>query len=266
MHIINNLEGFGLVDGNEIIGNVSKFVNSKIIFKGKGNVIYVDGNITISDSNIVFHGNDSLLYLSESKTPYLINISIYNKSVVYFGGDTYFNKILTVIASEAKNVIIGSDSLFSYGIVIRNSDAHLIFDIISNERINFSKSVYIGDGVWIGQNCTILKGNVVGSGSIIGSDSVLSNKKVSSHSIWAGNPAKEVRKGVVWDGTCVHSWMSEDSEQNKKCRNARLFKPDDDTIDINVFEKNINSFVKPADKLNFIRSFFINKRNRMFIQ
>lgn len=50
----------------------------------------------------------------------------------------------------------------------------------------------IGNNVSIGSNATILGGVTIGNGSIIGAGSVVT-KKVPSHQIWAGNPAKMLK-------------------------------------------------------------------------
>jgi acetyltransferase-like isoleucine patch superfamily enzyme len=51
----------------------------------------------------------------------------------------------------------------------------------------------IGDNVSIGSNATILGGITIGKGSIIGAGSVVT-KDVPSNEIWAGNPAKKLRR------------------------------------------------------------------------
>lgn len=53
--------------------------------------------------------------------------------------------------------------------------------------------VIIEDNVWIGERSTILKGVHVGQGSIIACNSVVT-KNVPEYSIFAGNPAKLVKK------------------------------------------------------------------------
>lgn len=51
----------------------------------------------------------------------------------------------------------------------------------------------IGNDVWIGQNSTILPGVHIGDGAIIGLNSVVA-KDVPPYTIFAGNPAKFIRK------------------------------------------------------------------------
>ena len=81
-----------------------------------------------------------------------------------------------------------------------------------------SKSIVIGDHVWIGQNSLILKGTYVGSGAIIGANSVVSGKKIGSNSIWAGNPVKELRKGIYWLRTSSKNWGMEETLKYPKSR------------------------------------------------
>jgi len=57
----------------------------------------------------------------------------------------------------------------------------------------FSESVIIGNNVWIGMNVCVLPGVTIGNNSIIGSGSVVT-KNVPADEIWAGNPAKLLKK------------------------------------------------------------------------
>lgn len=61
-----------------------------------------------------------------------------------------------------------------------------------NEYVEFRKTV-IGNDVWIGSKCLIKGGVTIGDGAIIGMGSVVT-KDVPPYEIWAGNPAKCIRK------------------------------------------------------------------------
>lgn len=52
---------------------------------------------------------------------------------------------------------------------------------------------YIGNDVWIGERATILSGLTIGDGAVIGGGRVVT-KNVGSYEIWAGNPAKFIRR------------------------------------------------------------------------
>ncbi|MGS0706917.1 acyltransferase [Acinetobacter sp. ANC 3781] len=57
-----------------------------------------------------------------------------------------------------------------------------------------SKPIFIQKGVWIGANCTILAGSIIPCCSIIGAGSVVSKKFEQNSSLYAGNPAKLIKK------------------------------------------------------------------------
>lgn len=210
-----------LMQENRFIGTAPVMVNSQISFAGEGNLLFCDADVKLENCRISFAGNNSILYLSKSIHPYKIKAWLYNESSVFFGENNYINDILCITASERKNILIGSEGLFSTEIWIRNSDAHLLYDSASKQRINSGKSVYIGDHVWIGQQVMLLKGVQISSGAVIGAGSVLSNKHVPSNTAWAGNPARQIRKEIFWDGRCVHRWMEDMTEASMHCDQER---------------------------------------------
>ena len=182
--------------------------NSSVFFKGKNNILFCEDNVMLSDSIINFRGNNSLIYFG-GLTNYKLEIDVYNNSVVCFGRNNAFTNKVKIISSEHQNCFVGDNCIFSTGIFIRNSDAHLIYSCETGKRTNFSKSVYIGDHVWIGQSVIILKGTEIDSGSIIGAGSVVSGKKIPHNTVWAGNPCKQISKGVFWDKECLHDFTEE---------------------------------------------------------
>lgn len=67
-------------------------------------------------------------------------------------------------------------------------------------RTNFSQNEFeeyahtiIGNDVWIGSKCLIKGGVTIGDGAVIGMGSVVTHD-VPPYEIWAGNPAKLIRK------------------------------------------------------------------------
>lgn len=65
----------------------------------------------------------------------------------------------------------------------------------SNEGAK-KKAITIGDDVFIGANSIILKGVTIGDRSIVGAGSVVS-KNIPCDEIWAGNPAKFIKKIMI---------------------------------------------------------------------
>ncbi|MCO7027548.1 acyltransferase [Tetragenococcus halophilus] len=188
--------------------------DSKIIFKGTNNYVFLDKDAQLVDTTITFLGSNSVLYIDKTRNNKIqLKATLYNDSLVSFNEGCSFNKPLFLIASEAKDIIVGKDVMFSSGCWIRNSDVHLIYDEYQR-RINESKSILIGDHVWIGQNASILKGSYIGSGAIIGLGSIVA-KKIQSNSINVGNPIKRIRENVFWDRQSSHFFTEEDTRQHE---------------------------------------------------
>lgn len=98
----------------------------------------------------------------------------------------------TLFACEA--ITLGSHILVGGGTRIYDTDFHwLDFEKRINEAGGETRPVTIKDGAFIGADCIILKGVTIGEKSVIGAGSVVT-KSVPDGEIWAGNPAKFIRK------------------------------------------------------------------------
>ena len=59
------------------------------------------------------------------------------------------------------------------------------------------RTIKIGNHVWIGTSAIILKGSVIRENSIVAAGAIVSGE-FPPNSVIAGNPAKVVKKNVVW--------------------------------------------------------------------
>ncbi len=92
-------------------------------------------------------------------------------------------------------------------------------------RVNFSNNDYnpyketvIGNDVWIGTHCLIKSGVTIADGAVIGMGSVVT-KDVGPYEIWAGNPAKLIRKrfdNETIDKLLKSQWWNWEDEKIKK--------------------------------------------------
>lgn len=254
-----------LENGNRFIGELPEMVNSSVTFSGRNNVLFCGKKVRLNNTNIKFSGSNSIVYLCENYNDYKLNVNVYNNNVFYSGKDNYFNGVMNVILSEQKHFFIGNDCLLSFGIWVRNADPHLIYDAESRQRINPTKSIFIGDHVWVGQSAMILKGTQAESGSIIGAMSVVSNKKITANSSWAGNPAKRIRDGVFWDRPCVHAWIDEQTNESLQFDGeGYIFSyKEDEFVSFDEIEKKLDAKNSVDSKLEYLGKISADeKRNR----
>lgn len=262
---ITNESDFANLEDNKIIGKTPKIINSVINFNGKNNILFCEDDVVIKNSRIDFNLDNSILYLSSSYHPYVVNISLHHKNVCFIGKNNFFNSRATIVLSEEKNVIIGSNCLFSYDMAIRVADSHVIYSSETQKRLNYSKSVYIGDHVWFGQNVMILKGTSIGSGAIVGAGSVISNKEIPSNTSVAGNPAKVINKNIFWIGDVVHGWDSDKTEEMAEYNyDYFVYKKDEYSLDFKVVENDLNSLNSAKESLDYIQEYFLNEKKNRF--
>ena len=100
-----------------------------------------------------------------------------------------------------KSIRIGNNVRIGGNTVIYDTDFHsLNIESRIGEKENIAnvimKEVVIGDNVFIGAHCVILKGVTIGDNSIVGAGAVVA-KSIPPNEIWAGNPARFIKKAVV---------------------------------------------------------------------
>ena len=97
----------------------------------------------------------------------------------------------------ANNITIGKYVNCGGNVSIWDTDFHPLnfMDRRANNDKIVSKPVKIGDDVFIGANSIILKGVSIGARAIIGAGSIVT-KDVPNDEIWAGNPAKFIKKHI----------------------------------------------------------------------
>lgn len=267
MHVIEEPSELLTLDDNVMFGCPPEMVNSTITIKGKNNVLFIEEGVKLRSSKITFEGNNGLIMLGKNRHYYVLDISINNNCSVILGRNIYFNGACHIIVSEQCSVVMGDDCLVSFEVWIRTADPHLVYDSITHKRINASRNVYIGDHVWLGQHAFVLKGTTVGSGSIIGAMSLVAGKTIPSNESWGGNPAKQIKRNVFWEESCVHTWTSKKTKKHAKWEgNEFIFEPSNDSLFSNgtAFPKGST----PAlDRLDWYRGICYENsvKNRFFI-
>lgn len=161
-----------------------------------GNCIEYDTQKSLNNVNIQFNGSNARIKIGQNvQVGSELTIECGNDATIKIGNATTFDK--TTLYSAYGDIEIGEDCMFSYEVFLRNHDSHFIFDAETGSRINYSKNIKIQDHVWVGQNAILLAGFSIGEGAIVGAGSI-SSSVFPDKVVIAGNPARVIRKGVIW--------------------------------------------------------------------
>ena len=126
---------------------------------------------------------------------YLVDSTIGRYS--YVGHDcTIINTDVGSFCSIADNVIVGGASHAVDWVTtspVFNKGKNVLRKNFAQHEYTTSLKTTIGSDVWIGNNVLIKSGVHVGHGSVVGMGAVVT-KDIPPYEIWAGNPAKFIRK------------------------------------------------------------------------
>ena len=270
MNVVQITDSSQLMDleENEFIGELPRMTNSQINLTGKNNILICEEGVHLWNCRIDFNLDNSVLYLSESCYDYSVNISLHKNNICFIGKNTFFNGRTTFVLSEAKNIVLGNNCFISYNVIFRTSDGHCIYHSGSKDRLNYAKSIYVGDHVWFGQNAMIFKGSKIGSGAIIGAGSVVSNKTVKSNTTSAGAPLRVIHEESFWTPHSNHGWGEEEiRKMSKSDSDLFVYDVDENTLDFDEIEDELNGFSDPDDVVEYLWSkFLISGKNRFSIK
>lgn len=153
------------------------------------------GAIEIGDRCVLNSDNDG----SNTPIPTPVKFVVGKNATIKIGKNCDLNG---VAITAYKSVSIGDRVQIGALSLITDTDFHPIDSEERRKQVtgepysleSVKKSpVTIEDDVWIGYNVILLKGITIGKGSIIGAGSVVTTD-VPAGSIFAGNPAREIRK------------------------------------------------------------------------
>lgn len=171
-------------------------VRGKITVRGKGNRIVMADGVKF-DGLIDITGHDNQVHIAQD-VRLAGKIYIWGSgSTLQIGRNSTFARV-DIKCHEGKNITIGNDCMFSYGIELRTTDGHSLVDVDNQRRINPPEDIVVGDHVWVGKGVTILKGTVVPSNNMIGASALLNRTYTQEQTVLAGSPAKVIKQAVTW--------------------------------------------------------------------
>jgi acetyltransferase-like isoleucine patch superfamily enzyme len=159
--------------------------------------VQINGILFISNSGSIIFGNDVIINSSKYKN--IIGGDHRSSLIVKKGALLKLGDNVRISNSAiycAKHIEIGNNVMIGGSTKIWDTDFHPLDPVerAKNPNEGFkTEPVIIGNNVFIGGFSIILKGVNIGNGAIIGAGSVVS-KDIPQGEIWAGNPAKFIRK------------------------------------------------------------------------
>ena len=160
----------------------------------------------------------------------LLNVTM--KQYSYIGSDaTIINTEIGSFCSIAGGCMIGGGEHpidhVSTSPVFHSGRNCLKINFANCEFQPYHKTI-IGNDVWIGARCLIKGGVTIGDGAILGMGSILTHD-IPPYEIWAGNPAKFIRKRfsdeIINKLLVLQWWNLSDSEL--RCIGNRFDNPQD---------------------------------------
>lgn len=196
-------ENGDLVEVESIEGLVVNFFD-------KGNKVIIEEGAVFHNTNLKMK-TDCSIFIGKTHPRGIRNTVVdmagSNKASLSIGSGTSIESARFAMVNEHNlKVKIGHNCMLSSSIIFRSTDGHVIFDKVSNEIVNRSKPIDIGNHVWIGSGAVILKGTKILENSIIGTMAVVSKKFDTSGVAIVGNPARVVREGISWNREYIKNW------------------------------------------------------------
>lgn len=159
------------------------------------------GNLHLNSNRPRKSHTESLLKLEKGA-----KLTVNGSFTIYYGCDiAVFEGAQLVLGSGyinagsqiqcAKRITIGEGSAIARGVVILDSDHHVLK--AGGRRLNRPAPVRIGSHVWIGTGAKILKGVTIGDGAVISAGAVVT-EDVPPGCVVAGVPAKVIRREITW--------------------------------------------------------------------
>ena len=164
-----------------------------------GSKLRVYGTIGLDVKGSCIIGNHFQCTSGDMSNPMGRNVRSYlrvNKDASLLIGDDV--GISSCVIRVAEKISIGNKVKIGALTIITDNDSHSLNPILpadpSTDGVNAKKKpIVIKNNAFIGASCVICKGVTIGENSIVGIGSVVTHS-IPDNEIWAGNPAKFIKK------------------------------------------------------------------------
>ena len=212
--------GFGncifLVDKGGHKHKVEEVPGLRIIFQGSNSVVEIYEPFHFNNCEFAVGSNSQICIQSTKYNIVGLTMTPMNSAKVVIGKD--FSCIGCHIENHDEsglNISIGDDCVFSYGIKMRPSDGHSIYNPDTGELLNKPKSgINIGNHVWVGTDVFILKDVSIADNTVVGAGSIVTKAFTDKNVILAGTPAKIIKTNVNWSRKNTEHFIKDKKNNN----------------------------------------------------
>lgn len=184
-------------DGRKVFN--PKIKNLKVKFYGKNNYVEIHEPVTVTEKMYISCYSGCRVVIKENNRIKSLAVYCGNNTDLEIGRNNSMEDVIISLRNASKTKLtIGSNCMLSYGIFMRTSDGHAIYDTQSRRMLNEPADIVIGNHVWISADCKILKGANVPDNCVIGTNSVVTRKFTEENCLIAGNPADVLKRNVNW--------------------------------------------------------------------
>lgn len=146
------------------------------------------GTISCEWPNNLYVGSDCDI---QNNVDFRIGSPFDSECTITIGDRVFIGRCCEFVCST--KISIGNDCFIASNTTINDTGhEYAKHTTIKNQPITTSK-ITIEEDVWIGTSSVLLQGITIGKGAIIGAGSVV-NKSIPKYEIWAGVPARFIKK------------------------------------------------------------------------
>lgn len=185
--------------GNKIINRGGIRIESRIQFSGNNNQLILEKNCMLLNTLVKVLGDNNVVLLKAGSYVSGAELWVENDGcLLEIGTGTFVGHHSHLACTEnGSKLIIGDNVMISSYVQVRTGDSHSILDM-EGKRINFAKSVVIGNHCWIGEGAKVLKGVTLEGDDIVSTGTIVT-KSFGKNVLLGGIPAKVIKENVSWD-------------------------------------------------------------------
>ncbi len=172
-----------------------------IRIEGHDNCIEIDESCHFSKSDLWITGNHNRIQFAEKARLTYLSVRMPDDNRLFsWGARSSCEKVRCFV--QVKDLIVGTDCMFSDLIEIMTNDGHSVLDKNTRHVLNnIPGQMTIGNHVWVGRKVFMMKNANIPDDCIVGACALVTKPFTEPNCAIAGFPAKVVKQGITWDGT-----------------------------------------------------------------